>query len=155
VLIEKSVFSKIRFNEELRHYGHEDTLMGYQLRKAGISILHVDNGLIHEGLESNKEFLAKTKLGIENLSKLYDMVTDRKAFSQTVRMLRLYNKLRLFRLTRILAGVFIKYRDRMEIRLDSNKISLNLFSIYKICMFCTYREIHRRKGLRRLFLRSY
>ena len=155
VLIEKSVFSKIRFNEELRQYGHEDTLMGYQLRKAGISILHVDNGLIHEGLESNKEFLAKTKLGIENLSKLYDMVTDRKAFSQTVRMLRLYNKLRLFRLTRILAGVFIKYRDRMEIRLDSNKISLNLFSIYKICMFCTYREIHRRKGLRRLFLRSY
>jgi glycosyltransferase involved in cell wall biosynthesis len=155
VLIEKSVFSKIRFNEELRHYGHEATLMGYQLRKAGISILHVDNGLIHEGLESNKEFLAKTKLGIENLSKLYDMVTDRKAFSQTVRMLRLYNKLRLFRLTRILAGVFIKYRDRMEIRLDSNKISLNLFSIYKICMFCTYREIHRRKGLRRLFLRSY
>ena len=155
VLIEKSVFSKIRFNEELRQYGHEDTLMGYQLRKAGISILHVDNGLIHEGVESNKEFLAKTKLGIENLSKLYDMVTDRKAFSQTVRMLRLYNKLRLFRLTRILAGVFIKYRDRMEIRLDSNKISLNLFSIYKICMFCTYREIHRRKGLRRLFLRSY
>ena len=155
VLIEKSVFSKIRFNEELRQYGHEDTLMGYQLRKAGISILHVDNGLIHEGLESNKEFLAKTKLGIENLSKLYDMVTDRKAFSQTVRMLRLYNKLRLFRLTRILAGVFIKYRDRMEISLDSNKISLNLFSIYKICMFCTYREIHRRKGLRRLFLRSY
>jgi hypothetical protein len=145
VMIEKSVFSRIRFNEELKQYGHEDTLMGYQLKKAGISILHIDNGLIHEGLESNKDFLNKTKLGIENLSKLYDKVTDKRAFSETVRMLGLYNKLRALRMTRILAGFFIRYRDRMEIQLDSNKISLNLFSIYKVSMFCTYREIHRRK----------
>ena len=80
VLIERSVFSKIRFNEELKQYGYEDTLLGYQLKKAGINILHIDNGLIHEGLESNRDFLTKTKLGIENLSKLYDNVTDKKSF---------------------------------------------------------------------------
>jgi len=49
VLFEKSVFSKIRFNEELKQYGHEDTLLGFQLKKAGIDILHIDNGLMHEG----------------------------------------------------------------------------------------------------------
>jgi glycosyltransferase involved in cell wall biosynthesis len=151
VLFEKSVFSKIRFDEELRQYGHEDTLMGYQLEKAGIRILHVDNGLYHEGLESNKDFLAKTKLGIENLSHLYDRVTDKKTFSETVRILKLYDKLELIHLTRVLAGIFIKYRDRMEIRLDSNKISLRLFSFYKICMFCTYREIHRRRPVLPVF----
>ncbi len=145
VMIEKSVFSIIRFNEELKQYGHEDTLMGYQLKKAGINILHIDNPLIHVGIESNKDYLAKTKLGIENLSKLYDSVTDKKEFSETVRMLRFYNKLRFFRLTRVLAGIFIRYRDRMEIRLDSSNISLMLFAFYKISMFCTYREIHRRK----------
>jgi glycosyltransferase involved in cell wall biosynthesis len=147
VLISKSVFSKIRFNEELKQYGHEDTLMGYQLKKAGIDILHIDNGLMHEGLESNKEFLNKTKLGIENLSKLFDSVTDKKAFSDTVRILRIYNKLNFLRLTRILAGIFIRYRDKMEIRLDSSDISLRLFGFYKICMFCTYREIHRRRNI--------
>jgi glycosyltransferase involved in cell wall biosynthesis len=151
VLIDKSVFSKIRFNEELKQYGHEDTLLGYQLKKAGIDILHIDNGLIHEGLESNKDFLNKTKLGIENLSKLYDNVTDKKAFSETVRILRVYNRLIFFRLTRILAGIFIRYRDRMEIRLDSSNISLRLFGFYKICMFCTYREIHRRKNILPIF----
>jgi len=103
--------------------------------------------LVHEGLESNKEFLSKTKLGIENLSKLYDNVTDKKSFSEAVRILRFYNKLRFFRLTRILAKIFIIYRDRMEIRLDSSNISLKLFGFYKICMFCTYREIHRRKNI--------
>jgi glycosyltransferase involved in cell wall biosynthesis len=151
VLIDKSVFSKIRFNEELKQYGHEDTLMGYQLKKAGIDILHIDNGLMHEGLESNKEFLSKTKLGIENLSKLYDNVTDKKAFSETVRILRIYNRLRFFRLTRILAGIFIRYRDRMEIKLDSSNTSLRLFGFYKTCMFCTYREIHSRRNILPVF----
>lgn len=150
-LIEKSVFSKIRFNEELKQYGHEDTLLGYQLKKAGIDVLHIENGLIHEGLESNREFLNKTKLGIENLSQLYDKVTDKKTFSQAVRMLRIYNKLSAFRLTMILAGIFIRYRERMEIRLDASKISLALFGFYKVCMFCTYREIHRRKNILPIF----
>jgi GT2 family glycosyltransferase len=145
VLIDKTVFSKIRFNEELKQYGHEDTLLGYQLKKAGIDILHIDNGLVHEGLESNRDFLNKTKLGIENLSKLYDQVTDKKSFSDTVLMLRIYNRIKFFGLTRILSAIFIKYRDRMEIRLDSSNISLFLFAFYKMSMFCTYREIHNRK----------
>ncbi len=145
VLIDKTIFSKIRFNEELKQYGHEDTLLGYQLKKAGIGILHIDNGLMHEGLESNREFLNKTKLGIENLSKLYDKVTDKVSFSETVTILRYYNKLKLLGLTRILAAIFIRYRDRMEIRLDSSEISLYLFGFYKMSMFCTYREIHTRK----------
>ena len=147
VMIERSVFSKIRFDEELKQYGHEDTLLGYQLRKAGINILHIDNGLMHEGLESNRDFLNKTKLGIENLSMLYDKVTDKRAFSETVPLLKIYNKLKYFGLTRILAAIFIRYRDRMEIRLDSSDISLLLFGFYKMSMFCTYREIHIRKNI--------
>lgn len=151
VLIEKSVFSKIRFDEELKQYGHEDTLFGYQLQKAGIRIQHIDNGLIHEGLESNREFLMKTKLGIENLSMLYDKVTDKKSFSETVNMLRIYHRIRYFRIEKILAGIFIHYRERMEIRLDSKEISLQLFAFYKMSMFCTYREIHRRKHILPIF----
>jgi glycosyltransferase involved in cell wall biosynthesis len=151
VLIEKSVFSKIRFNEELKQYGHEDTLLGYQLKKAGIGILHIDNGLMHEGLESNRDFLNKTKLGIENLSQLYDKVTDKRAFSETVLMLQIYNRLKFFGLTRILAAIFIRYRDQMEIRLDSSHISLLLFAFYKMSMFCTYRAIHIRKNILPVF----
>ncbi len=151
VLIDKSVFSRIRFNEALKQYGYEDTLMGYQLKKAGIDILHIDNGLIHEGLESNKEFLNKTRLGIENLSILYDNITDKKTFSETVHLLRNYQRLRFLRLTRILAGIYIRYRDRIEIRLDSARISVMLFRFYRMCMFCTYREIHRRRKIFPIF----
>ena len=61
VLIDKSIFSKIRFNEELKQYGHEDTLLGYQLNIAGINVLHIDNGLMHDGVESNQDFLTQNK----------------------------------------------------------------------------------------------
>lgn len=150
VLIDKSVFSKLRFNEELKQYGHEDTLLSYQMKKAGIEILHIDNGLMHEGLETNSEFLTKTKLGIENLSLLYDKVTDKKTFTSVVRILQTYNKLRFFRFNRVMAALFIRFRDRMEIRLDSAHVSLKLFWFYKISLFCTYREIHRRTQTRRI-----
>lgn len=147
VLFDRTIFSKLRFNEELKQYGHEDTLMSYQLMKAGIKVLHIDNPLMHEGLESNREFLNKTKLGIENLSKLYDLVTDKRSFSSTVRMLRIYNILKIFRLTLFLAGIFIRYRERMEIRIDSSNPPLWLFRFYKVCLFCTYREIHGRRKI--------
>lgn len=147
VLIDKTIFDRLRFYEDLKQYGHEDTLFSYQLKKAGISVIHIDNGLMHEGIETNKEYLTKTKYSIENLSKLYDNVTDKKTFYSTVGLLRIYWFLKFLHLTRIFAGLFIKYRDRMEIRLDSSKVSLLLFSFYKISMFCTYREIHRRRKI--------
>ncbi|HQG78014.1 MAG TPA: glycosyltransferase family A protein [Bacteroidales bacterium] len=145
VLIDRSIFDKIRFFEELKQYGYEDVLFGYQLKKAGFEISHIDNGLLHEGLETNKEYILKTKHGIENLSMLYDNVTDRKAFASTVKILKLYKWIKLFRLSKLLAGIFIRYRDRMEIKLDSSGKSLSTFWFYKISMFCTYREIHLRK----------
>ncbi len=151
VLIDKTIFSKFRFYEELKQYGFEDTLFGYQLKKAGINMLHIDNGLVHEGLETNKEYLVKTKYSIENLSKLYDNVTDKKTFSSIVGLLRIYRFLRFFHLTRIMAGLFIRFRDKMEIKLDSSKVSLELFRFYKISMFCTYREIHRRRKILPMF----
>lgn len=144
VFIDKSVFSKLRFNEELKHYGHEDTLFGYQLKKAGIKILHIDNGLLHEGLETNMDFLGKTCLSIENLSKLYDIVTDKRTFSDSVRMLRLYRILGLFGITIILAEFYLRYKDRMERRLDSPPVSLRLFNLYRISMFCAFRKIHKK-----------
>jgi glycosyltransferase involved in cell wall biosynthesis len=151
VLIAKSVFSKIRFYEELKQYGHEDTLLSYQIKNAGIKILHIDNNLIHEGLESNQEFLDKIKLSIENLSMLYDKVTDKSAFCETLTMLKTYRLLSFFRVTLILAGIFIRYRERMEISLESGKKSIYAFVFYRMCMFCTYREIHRRKNIIAVF----
>jgi glycosyltransferase involved in cell wall biosynthesis len=150
-LIDRTIFEKLRFNEEIKQYGHEDTLLSYQLNKAGIKILHIDNGLVHEGLESNRDFLNKTKLSLENLSKLYNSVTDRKTFTSSVKMLRIYKWIRIFRLRLIFVWIYIRFREKMEIMIDSSDPYLWLFDLYKISMFLTFREIHQRRKLLPLF----
>lgn len=150
-LAEKDVFMKIRFNEELKQYGHEDTLLGYQLFKADIKVLHIDNPLIHDGVETNSDYIAKTKQGIENLSILCDKVTDKKAFASSVRLVRTHDKLTWLGFSLFLAGFYIRYRERMEIRLDSSNPSLLLFRLFKMSLFSTYRAIHRRRNILPVF----
>jgi glycosyltransferase involved in cell wall biosynthesis len=151
VLIAREIFAKVRFNEELKQYGYEDRLMGYQMKKAGIGIHHIDNGLFHEGLETNTEFLSKTRLSIENLSMLYDNVTDKNAFSGTVRVLKTYQYLKFFRLAGLIARIYLRYRDRMEIKIESGKHQILLYRFYKEAMFCAFREIHRRQNIKPVF----
>jgi hypothetical protein len=50
-----------------------------------------------------------------------------------------------------MARFYIRYRDRMEIRLESGRISVLLYRFYRASMFCTYREIHRRKKVNPIF----
>ncbi|MFP4488070.1 MAG: glycosyltransferase family 2 protein [Bacteroidales bacterium] len=138
-LIEKSILDRFKFNEELRKYGHEDTLFAYQLKKAGIDIAHIDNSLIHDGLESNREYILKTKDSISNLNILYDKVTDKRTFASVVKLLRYYKRLSFFGITRLLAYVYRRRQRRIEIMLRSTKCSLRIFKIYKLGLFCYYR----------------
>lgn len=134
-MVEKSVFLKLRFNEDLRRYGHEDTLFGYQLRKAGIRIFHIDNPLVHEGIETNREFITKTQDGIQNLSLLYDKVTDKRTFTKSVKLLRLYRWLNIFGITFIIAVVYKRNKRKIEIYLRRRKSTLLIFSLYKLALF--------------------
>jgi GT2 family glycosyltransferase len=69
-LIPKSIYLKIGMDESLSGYGHEDTKFGYQLEKYKISIIHIDNPIIHEGLDNNEDFISKTIEGVKNFYKI-------------------------------------------------------------------------------------
>lgn len=66
-LIPKPVFQSIRFEERIRHYGHEDTLFGMELQRRGVPVIHIDNPLEHKGLETAEVFLQKTSQAVRNL----------------------------------------------------------------------------------------
>jgi glycosyltransferase involved in cell wall biosynthesis len=138
-LIERSILNRFKFNEELKKYGHEDNLFAYQLKKAGINIAHIDNSLIHDGLESNRDYVLKTRDSISNLNILYDKVTDKRTFASIVSILKYYNSLKLFGITRLLSYIYKKRQRRIEIMLRSTKCSLRIFKIYKLGLFCYYR----------------
>lgn len=66
-VIPAAVLRAIPFDERIREYGHEDTLFGQHLQRAGVSIRHLDNPLEHVGLEQAADFLAKAEKAVYNL----------------------------------------------------------------------------------------
>jgi hypothetical protein len=83
-MIKKEIFDKTHFNDKLYNYGHEDTLLGFELMLAGITIEHINNPVLHGGLVTNEEFLKKTVSGIQNLLIILNEMNQRKEFIDNV-----------------------------------------------------------------------
>jgi GT2 family glycosyltransferase len=102
VLIRRSVFEKVTFNEQLTGYGHEDTLFGFELHMNGYITHHLDNPVRNAVLDTNDVFLAKTEEAIRNLSKCIEFASDREAFIAHVKLLTVYAKLKKYYLSVLL-----------------------------------------------------
>ena len=123
--IDKQLFNSILFDTSITRYGYEDVLFGKELEKRNIEIQHIENRLLHSGLEKNDIFLQKTEQALETLSEIKDIIGD-------TPLLRTVNKLSRYHLT----GLFIKYwkcnMKRLRRNLLGNSPSLLKFKIYKL-----------------------
>ena len=72
ILVPRQVMLSHPFDERFRHYGYEDVLFGKQLRKAGITISHIDNPAGFCTFEDNPHFVAKTEEGLRTLHQFRD-----------------------------------------------------------------------------------
>ncbi len=70
-LIQAAVFQRFPLDERLSGYGHEDTTFGTELAAAGISVRHLDNPVIHDGLEPAAVFLARSEQAVRNLARVH------------------------------------------------------------------------------------
>jgi GT2 family glycosyltransferase len=70
LLLKKEVLKQFPLDESLRGYGHEDTKFGWQLAVAGVPIHHLDNPIVHAGLETAAAFLEKSEQAVHNLARL-------------------------------------------------------------------------------------
>lgn len=135
-LIEKIVFEKVRFSEKIRNYGHEDTLFGVELYKNGFMILYIRNPLLHEGLQTNGEFLEKTKSSLQNLSFIYKNLIP-KEDAQNIRLIAAYEKLKKIRMTGVVRVLGSALKPIIERNLNSRHPSMFLFDFYKLAYFCS------------------
>ncbi|MEO0734549.1 MAG: hypothetical protein AAFZ52_17060, partial [Bacteroidota bacterium] len=66
-LVKRSIVLEVPFSEQVAGYGHEDTLWGQEVAAAGYTIRHIDNPVLHRGLETTTEFLRKQQRAVKNL----------------------------------------------------------------------------------------
>ncbi|WP_319480519.1 glycosyltransferase [uncultured Draconibacterium sp.] len=129
----KEIFERVNFREELREYGHEDTLLGYDLFCADVEIFHLDNPLEHTGLESAQAFLKKSCLALENLKKIGEELLDGdRMFYRQLNFLRKYKRITFFIPSRAIGRLFRKYRNKLEENLKGTRPSLLYFDLYKL-----------------------
>ncbi len=142
-IISKSIFDKIRFDEDISLYGHEDTLFGYELKKNNIEIKHINNPLIHDGLETADDFIKKVKESVENL--YYLMVNNKieKGMTPDITLLKWYNRIKKTGLTSYLAGYYFKHQSSIIHKIKNN-LSLRQLDILKLSYFC-YLSLNRKK----------
>ena len=132
-MVRREVLDKIRFDENLTKYGHEDTLFGYRLEQNKIPILHIDNPVINGDVEENAEFLHKSVEAVENLAKLYDDMWEDQRFCHSVRLLNTYNRVRRMNLQGVVYWFFKVLKTPMESHFVSGTgVSLNQFNFYKL-----------------------
>ena len=132
-LIHKKIFEQIQFKEFLTKYGHEDSLFGYELRKNNINIKHINNPVIHAGIEENAVFLDKTRLAIDNLIILNNQTTIDPNFINDITLAKTYKKVKNLKLHYLLKGLFKIFKNIiLKHLLNSKNPNIFVFNFYKL-----------------------
>lgn len=131
VLLRKSVFEQIHFNEQIRSYGYEDTIFGLELKNHCITIQYIENPLIHTGIDDNETFLIKTETAILNISKIGS------PYEEVVKISRTYNHLKSFGLDRIIKIWHKRFGNLERKQLCSKNPSLIIFKMYKLGFYAS------------------
>lgn len=130
-LISRNIFQKIRFDETIRGYGHEDTLFGHQIAEMDCEVHHIDNPLIHKGLDGNETFLQKTEEGTRNLYFLYQ-TGDYPFLANQSRLLSTFINIEKKNLTPFFASLFKSTGKLLRKNLIGKCPSLLIFDLYKL-----------------------
>lgn len=124
--VRQDVMQSVTFDEQCREYGYEDTLFGVTLQQEGISITHIDNPLLHTGLETNAQFIAKTEAAMRTLHSLGNKMLPHSHVGQAVIILQHWH------IKWLAALLFRIFRPLMRHNLLGKKPNLTVFAMYKL-----------------------
>ncbi len=129
LLIKKELMLKCPFDERLKKYGHEDTLHAISLSKIKANVLHIENPMLHLGLEETEIFLEKSKMAMQNLAMM--MNRDEQMLDE-INIVRVYRKIKEMRISNWLLFGFFMAEPLVVFILKSAFPSLYFYDIYKL-----------------------
>jgi glycosyltransferase involved in cell wall biosynthesis len=129
LLIKKELMLKCPFDERLKKYGHEDTLHAIYLSKIRASVLHIENPMLHLGLEDTEIFLEKSKMAMQNLAVMMDR--DEQMLDE-INIVSFYRKIKKMKISNWLLFGFFMAEPLVVFILISPFPSLYFYDIYKL-----------------------
>lgn len=137
LLIRKNIFDSIRFDENIKEYGHEDTFFSIRMQEHNLKVLHIENELIHAGLEDSKTYLNKVNIASINLKKIAELHSSNKTLRE-IPLLKTYYTLKRFNLIQVYRSIYAIFSNGIERNLLSNNPNIRLLDFYKLNSICSY-----------------
>lgn len=137
LLIRKDVFSFIQFDEQIKAYGHEDTLFSLHMQAHKLRFLHIENQLLHDGLEDSKLYLDKVDIASKNLRKIAELHHDNLLLKE-ISLLKMYYLLKKFNSILLYRIIYSVFKKGIERNLLSSNPNIRLLDFYKLNSICNY-----------------
>ncbi|MBT8266668.1 MAG: glycosyltransferase [Bacteroidia bacterium] len=131
-LIKKDLFLQINKTETKNLYGL-DYLFGGLLSSRKCNVHHIDNEVYHLGIDTNENYLEKTRKAVETL---YYINNLKKLTHHEISMLSMFQKLKLFGLHRLFGNLMANFNTQIEKNLLGKNPNLFLFDIYRLGYLC-------------------
>lgn len=144
-MIKKTIFEKIKFDERLSGYGHEDTLFAIELAESGYKIKHISNPVIHLGLEESEVFIKKALKSVENLHHIIYLKKELIVYLKKIKLIKYFlilKKLYLCTFFSILYDISNKKTIRI---LKSRKAKIFLLDYLKLTYICKKEKQNKHK----------
>ncbi len=127
LFIKKKVFLSANINEE-NHYGL-DNLFSNQLKKLEVKVRHIDNPVIHLGIEDSESFIQKAKKAVETT-----VIFERRGLmDDNLRPLqKSYLRLKKYRATQVFSFCISPFKKLMERNFKSENPHLFWFDLYRL-----------------------
>ena len=135
-LIRKIIFINLNAVDTNNSYGL-DYLFGALLKTENINIKHIDNEVYHLGIDSNINYLDKTKKAVKTLVNLSQ---QKKISDHDISLLKAYTKLEKYFLVTIFYFIFSLFQSKIEKQILSKTPNLILFDLYRLGYFCKLRR---------------
>lgn len=139
-LVPAGILREIPFDERVKGYGHEDSLFGYELAGKGQEIVHIENPVLHGELETNREFVKKTRGAVENLVIITQMLGDDPGFRDSITLLRTVARLEarsMAGVARIFSGLAAPLAGWL---LRGGITSLKMLDLYKLGLYLAVKK---------------
>lgn len=126
-LIKKEVFLKA--NSFLESVYGADVLFAQNLEQLQAKVKHIDNPVVHLGLETNSSFIEKTKRGLETL---YQFEKENKIPDDYRPIQNAYQSLKKNGALRFFMAIIRTFEKALLKNLESSSPSLFLFDLYRL-----------------------
>lgn len=134
LVVNKSIFSKITFNENITQYGYEDLVFSYNLSQHEIKAQHIDNTVYHLGIEANRVFIQKIESSLTVFKYLLNSNVIPKNYTK---LSRAYFTVKRFGLEKVVCMLFTFFKKPVLRNLNGNRPSMPLLDFYRLGCLCT------------------